>query len=345
MLVTSSEEQVLHVKRLDLHGAIDTARGLEALPEAPVYVIDFSALEWTEPFGLLFFARKLRKFADSRKPSRCRAINYQEHGYAAHMGFFQSFGLGFGKDPGEALGSTRYVPITSMRIEDLEREAASDYVDVRDTIEARCASLATVLTHSEGGDLQHTLGYSLREIFRNVLEHSQADTIWYAAQYWPTKGLVELSILDEGIGVRQSLSRNPHLNIHDDEDALRYALLPGVSGVAFRGGPRQRRDEWANSGYGLFMTSQICARGGNFVICSGTSGIMLENGEQKSLAVDIAGTALRLQIHVPEIRALNEALEDLRKRGTSIAGELRHTVNLTASMSSRMLSKDFSQKG
>ncbi|MEM5434723.1 hypothetical protein [Paraburkholderia diazotrophica] len=344
MSVASSEEPILHVKRLDLNGAIAAARELEGFPEAPLYVIDFGSLEWTEPFGLLFFARKLRKFADGRKPSRCRAINFQEHAYAAHMGFFQSFGLDFGKDPGEALGNTRYIPITSMRIDDLEREAASDYVDVRDTIEARCASLATVLTHSEGGALQHTLGYSLREIFRNVLEHSQADAIWYAAQYWPTKGLVELSILDEGVGIRQSLSRNPHLSIRNDEDALRYALLPGVSGAAFRGGPRQRRDEWANSGYGLFMTSQICARGGNFVICSGASGMLLENGVEKSLAVNIAGTALRLQIHVPELCALNEALEDLRKRGAAIAGELRHNANLTASMSSRMLSKDFARK-
>ncbi|WP_063888780.1 hypothetical protein [Burkholderia stagnalis] len=341
MAVGRPDELVLKVRRLDLNGAVETSRELCLFPEASLYTIDFGPLEWVEPFGLLFFARQLRIFSDRRKPNRCRAINHHVHGYAAHMGFFQSFGLDFGNDPGEAPGNTRYVPITSSRIADLEREAVENCVDVRDVIERKCATLATVLTHNEEGDVQNTLGYSLREIFRNVLEHSQADTIWYAAQYWPSKEVVELSILDQGVGVRKSLSRNPHLSIHDDEDAIRFALLPGVSGVAFRGAPRQRRDVWANSGYGLFMTSQLCSRGGSFMICSGTSGLLLKNGVESKFPVDFEGTALRLQIYVPQIRGLNEELEDLRKRGATIAGELRHTANLTASLSSRMLSKDF----
>jgi hypothetical protein len=343
MAVDRRDELVLKVHRLDLNGAMKAARELALLPENQLYTIDFGPLEWIEPFGLLFFARQLRTFSDRRKPNKCRAINHHRHGYAAHMGFFQSFGLDFGNDPGEAPGNTRYVPITSLHIADVEREAAENYVDVRDIIERKCASLATVLTHNEDGDLQNTLGYSLREIFRNVLEHSQAETIWYAAQYWPSKELVELSILDQGVGIQKSLSRNHHLNIRNDADAIRFALLPGVSGVAFRGGPRQRRDAWANSGYGLFMTSQICSRGGSFMICSGRSGLLLNDGVESNLDVDFEGTALRLQIYIPEIRALNEELEALRKRGTTIAGELRHTANLTASMSSRMLSKDFSR--
>jgi hypothetical protein len=79
------------------------------------------------------------------------------------------------------------------------------------------------------------------------------------------------------------------------------------------------------------------------MICSGRSGLLLNDGVESNLDVDFEGTALRLQIYIPEIRALNEELEALRKRGTTIAGELRHTANLTASMSSRMLSKDFSR--
>lgn len=334
-------EEVLKVDRLDLDGAIESARALWALPLAQSYVIDFAALEWVEPFGMLFFARQLRAFADQHKPAKCRAVNHEGHGYAAHMGFFQSFGLSFGKNPGEAPGSTQYVPITSLTLSELRREASEHYKDMREVIETRCTGLAAVLTRNENGKLQSTLGYSLREIFRNVLEHSRADTIWYAAQHWPTKQLVELSILDQGVGVRRSLSRNPHLTIRDDEDAIRFALLPGVSGVAFRGGPRQRRDEWVNSGYGLFMTSQLCARGGSFLLCSGGRGLLLRDGTDAAFDVAFDGTALRLEIYVPEVRGLNEALEDLRKRGAIIAGELRQIANLTASVSSRMLSKDF----
>jgi hypothetical protein len=341
VIVSIGQEVVLRVNRLDLSGAIETAHALWALPQAQVYVIDFAGLDWVEPFGMLFFARQLRTFADKHKPARCRAINHERHGYAAHMGFFQSFGLSFGKAPGEAPGNIQYVPMTGLTIAELQREAGDQFAEVREIIEKRCTNLAAILTRNEGGHVQDTLSYSLREIFRNVMEHSRADTIWYAAQYWPTKQLVELSILDQGIGVRRSLSRNPHLAIQNDEDALRFALLPGISGVAFKGGPRQRKDEWANSGYGLFMTSQLCARGGSFMICSGGCGLLLKNGSDTTFNVGLEGTALRLEIYVPEVGGLNQALEDLRRHGATFAGELRQTANLTASMSSRMLSKDF----
>ncbi len=336
------DEVVLKVVRLDLQGAIEICRELWALPAAQRYVIDFAPLEWLEPFGMLLFARQLRTFADRRKPARFRAINHEGHGYAAHMGFFQSFGLNFGNHPGEAAGSMQYVPITGMPVAELEAEAGQRSVDEREVIESRCWRLAAVLARADDSPLQNTLSFSLREIFRNVLEHSRADTIWYAAQYWPAKQMVELSILDQGIGVRSSLARNPHLKIEGDEDAIRLSLLPGISGVAFKGGPRMRRDAWANSGYGLFMTSQLCARGGSFTICSGQHGLLLENGTETTFDVGLEGTALRLKIYVPEVRGLNETLENLRKRGALIAGELRQTANLTASMSSRMLSKDFS---
>lgn len=335
------QEVVFRISRLDLWGAIEAAHALWALPLAQVYVVDFAALDWVEPFGMLFFARQLRAFADKRKPARCRAINHERQGYAAHMGFFQSFGLSFGKAPGEAFGNMQYVPMTGLTIVELQREAGEQFADVREIIERRCTNLAAILTRNEGENIQDTLSYSLREIFRNVLEHSRADTIWYAAQYWPSKQLVELSILDQGVGVRRSLSRNPHLAIQNDEDAVRFALLPGVSGVAFKGGPRQRKDEWTNSGYGLFMTSQLCARGGSFMICSGRRGLLLKNGSETTFDVGFDGTALRLEICIPEVRGLNEELDNLRKHGAMLAGELRQTANLTASMSSRMLSRDF----
>lgn len=329
------------VSCLDMRGAIATARELWALPLAQQYVIDFKPLRWVEPFGMLYFSRQLRAFSDSRKPAKCRAVNYEKQGYAAHMGFFQAFGLNVGKELGEVAGTDRYIPITELNIRGLHIEAGGSDVDVREVIEHRCAQLASVLTHNEGGAIQSTLSYSLREIFRNVVEHSRADSIWFAAQYWPTKQLVELSILDEGIGIRAGLSRNPHLSIQNDEDAIRLALLPGISGIAFEGGPRLRNDEWANSGYGLFMTSQLCARGGSFMLCSGERGILLDGNRDEAFDVAFSGTAIRLGIFVPEVQSLNAALEGLRRRGREIAGELAHAANLSASMSSRMLAKDF----
>jgi hypothetical protein len=161
------------------------------------------------------------------------------------------------------------------------------------------------------------------------------------AQYWPEKDWVELAILDEGVGIRSTLARNPHLAIPSDIGALRLALLPGVSGVAFKGGPRQRKDAWANSGYGLYMTSQLCARGGSFLICSGSAGLFLERGVETTFETNFAGTALRLCLSTTQLGSLSATLEHLRKAGSEVARGLAVGANVTASMSARSLKKDF----
>lgn len=68
---------------------------------------------------------------------------------------------------------------------------------------------------------------------RNVVEHSKLDLIEYCGQYWPSRHMVEVAILDVGNGVRRGLRHNPYLNISSDRDALHLALLPWVSGKRF----------------------------------------------------------------------------------------------------------------
>lgn len=341
MVTGASTVVTSRIGRLDLRGALTCSADLDRLPEARHYVFDFKGMEWVEPFGMLYFASQLRQFKNKRTSSRFQAVGYETHGYPAHMGFFHAFGLSHGKDLGAAPGSLQYVPITAVSVAELERESASEGEDVRETIERHSERLAEVLTRGVGGDLQSTLSYSLREILRNVVEHSKADMIWFAAQHWPERQLVELSILDEGAGIRTSLSRNPHLNVDKDADAIRMALLPGVSGVAYKGGPRQRKDAWVNSGYGLFMTSQLCATGGSFLVCSGDHCLVMRGGREEVMASRFDGTAIRMTIATGEVGNLNGVLEHLRIRGAAIAGELKLAANVTASMSARMLRKDF----
>ncbi|MFC0349101.1 hypothetical protein [Undibacterium danionis] len=341
MQESSVEPLKFYVECLDLDGALKAAKELRLLPEHSSYLIDFSKLSWFEPFGMLYFARQLRDFADSRKPATCQAVGHEKHGYAAYMGFFRTFGLEFGNEVGEAPGSSAYIPITELKIRELHLEAGQSQREVQEIIEMRCAKLATVLARNANGALHETLTYSLREILRNVTEHSNADSIWYAAQYWPSKNLVELSILDQGLGIRATLSRNPHLAISNDADALRLALLPGVSGRAFKGGPTLRKDEWANSGYGLYMTSQICSNGGSFTICSGEEGLIFSKGIERKLEVGFSGTAIRLCIYVPEVKSLNEAFSQFNELARTIDQRVPEPSRLTASMSSRMLSDHF----
>lgn len=323
--------------RLDLEGSLEATRLLQQVPMAKLYKLDFSKLQFVEPFGMLFFATQLRQFREANPQSRFLAEDYKKHSYAAYMGFFQTFGLNFGNVPGQAPGNSQYAPITCLSLEEFKQEAASKYEDEREAIERISMKLASVLVRQDSGPLYETLSYSLREIFRNVIEHSEAVAIWYAAQYWPEKGWAELCVLDEGVGIKASLERNPHLTITSDIDALKGALLPGISGVAYKGGPKQHKGIWANSGYGLFMTSQLCQRGGSFVITSGQGGFLMRSEGQHSFVSAFQGTAIRMQFYVPTIQELSKTLDELRQLGAEIAGTLKQNANITASMSSRML--------
>ena len=49
--------------------------------------------------------------------------------------------------------------------------------------------LAAVLSDEEAS--RTTISYALRELIRNAMEHSDADSVWYAAQSWPKLDEVE----------------------------------------------------------------------------------------------------------------------------------------------------------
>ena len=69
---------------------------------------------------------------------------------------------------------------------------------------------------------------------------------------------VEIAIIDRGVGLRPTLSRNPHLTIASDHDAIMYALSPGISGKFYEGVRIDRNNPYQNSGFGLYMNCRLC---------------------------------------------------------------------------------------
>ena len=255
------------------------------------------------------------------------------------MGLFKSFGLDHGNEPGAAFGSGTYIPLTRFTVRRIVGEARSEYVHHGEVIEGEARRIAHMLTRSDDGAITETLTYAVREIMRNVVEHGQASHIWYAAQYWPTKNKVEVSILDEGVGLLPSLSRNPRLHVDSNQKAIFLALQPGVSGIPKE--KRRRSDgDWVNSGYGLFMTSSLCQAGGDFTIFNGSDALRLDANGSEFLSCSFQGVAIRMVLDTSKIRDLDSSLTELREKGEAIAREFGNTdTELSASKMSRMLSK------
>lgn len=290
---------------------------------------------------MAYVANEMKRFRQSKAEFRFVALNYKNHSYPAHMGFFQAFGLNHGNAPGEAPGSSTYIPLTLLDVADIEQEAVRRFLNPGDVIEEKAAQIAQLLIRQAEGNLIDTLTFSIREIMRNVVEHSGSGVIEYCGQYWPTQNMVEVAILDVGEGVRYGLRNNPDLNITCDRDALHLALLPGVSGKMYRGVKRRSNDAWQNSGFGLYMTSRICRAGGSFFIASNNAGILLDNAGKHDRQTSYQGTALRLRFNTSALTNYDEMLARFRRDGYAAAQHFAGDQAIAPSLASTMLARDF----
>lgn len=329
-------ERTITLREMDADGCADFINQLSAQPGVDRYTVDLSKIEFFSPFGMLVCSRALKSFRDEQSDCEFLLVDWERHTYPAHMGFFQAFGAEFGNPPGEAPGNARYLPINLLDLNLMRADARRNMTVVQNVIEDEAFRLAAVLVQDASDDLRELLGFAMTEMFRNVLEHSEAAQIGYCAQYWPTKDQVEVGILDSGRGVRAALGANPHLNIESDQHALHLALLPGVSGTMYEGVRQDPYDGWANSGFGLYMTSGICRSAGDFLICSGNGGVKLQGEEKRDVALGLPGTALRLRLHPSELEGADETLRALVRQGEEMAEGLDGAVT-TASAASKLL--------
>lgn len=305
-------------RRLIFEESIDFVKTIKSLSLAEEFVFDFADLHQIDPLSLLYVSSEIKNCRDTFKHSGFRIVNHggSNCSYMAHMGFFQAFGADFGKFPGEAPGNQKYLPITILNIDEIKEEASNLMINPAELMESNSRNLANILAQGSNHDLVDVLTYCLREIFRNSIEHSEATQFGYCAQYLPSKNEVSLAIIDRGIGLRKSLSNNPNLEIRNDLEAIELALQPGISGKVYAGQKRKPKGVWANSGYGLYMTSNICKMGGNFFISSGSSGRLMTDSFSRDFETPIRGTALNLTINTKRIGSLNKMLEEIRNQVT-----------------------------
>ena len=168
-------------RRLPFETAVQFSCELASLPLDRNFFFDFDNVGRIEPFALLFLSSELQRCQSKRPNSKFSALRFESCGYAAHMGFFKAFGLDHGNAPGEAKGSNTYIPITIFDSGVIQKQAAENYEAVGHFIEGKAEEMARMLTRNNSGDLLDTLSYSIREITRNVLEHSKSDQFGFCA--------------------------------------------------------------------------------------------------------------------------------------------------------------------
>lgn len=337
------EEIIIKVPRnLILDLTIEFISSFKDIRKQAKYVFDFEEQRRIDPFSLLLLSSELTLFKGQNLGSEFVARNFKHCEYPAHMGFFQAFGMNYGNIPNTVVrNNDRYIPMRLFNVSDIKQAARDMNVNPGEVLQDYAEDIGKVLTQdskeANGPDdkiLREILSYSIREILRNIVEHSNSKQFGFCAQYLPSQDVVSFSVLDRGMGIRNSLLNNPKLTLKSDLEAIRESLKPGVSGKVYAGQKNKPKGIWANSGFGLYMTSNICKMGGSFFIASGDKGLYFTDKDEKILAVKIEGTAINLAINLNQKNKLSEILKKLRdSAGSTDIKASQSTMNKSRSKS------------
>ena len=291
---------------------------LEEGADAPTLDFDFSQVGFVYPHATLVAAAAIVHTRDQRR-ARGLPTRYIKEGltqgtptaaasYLGHVGFFQFLGIPFGNAPGEAPGSSTYLPITRLSRDGLSADDGE--AAVYRAVEQESYRLAH-LVWSDDTAIE-LLAYCFRETIRNVFEHAMTDSCALMAQkYMGTD--VELAVVDFGRGIHASLSEVfPGIS---PEAALREALKPGIT----RSVRDEGRGKWENTGYGLFVLSELGRQGGSFSIWSGPHRLTAGATEELTsvAAAHLAGTAIQLRVRTTDAEHFPNHLADIVRRGES----------------------------
>lgn len=180
--------------------------------------------------------------------------------------------------------------------------------------------------------------YTVGELVRNVLEHSQAKHgAIVAAQYSREQNIIRLGICDTGIGIRDSMAHAWPNHSHTALDAIKWALMPGVSGTTMRDGGSEE-----NAGAGLFIVKSISLLTRDYFVLYSGSGVYRllkrradvkkinlhsdpdrDKNSQSNEAPAFPGTLVAIDLSLDRIDEFATLLESIRKAYASAVQERR----------------------
>lgn len=308
-----------HVQVLDICKRIHE---LEPNDDEPI-CFDFTGYYENSPFSNLVLINALRHVR-AKYPDAVLSIKPNSNSYLTFVGFYQAIGINYGNPPGAARGSDTYVPVT-----EINTDSPLFYNDLGDVV----GKLAKTLNYSPA--LEYMLRYVFYESIRNVHEHAKADSVLVAAQKWPSRSLLEISIADAGCGVTESLGKRFS---KEPIELLRLACQPGITALS-NASYTADNDPLRNSGYGLFVMKELTIRcKGRFMLCSDNHALLynysVDGAKEYVLPTEYKGLALCLQFRTNEVINFYSEIPNIAHHGEVLASNTEGAIK-KASRSSR----------
>ncbi|MFA5158448.1 MAG: hypothetical protein WC451_04680 [Patescibacteria group bacterium] len=186
------------------------------------------------------------------KPEKinCEKFEARSGHYAERMGLFKILGIKSGISIIEHESAGRFIPLTQIK----NSKELTEFI-----------SEMTPLLHLDSRNAE-TIKYIVSELVRNVLEHSDSKNgAILSAQYHKKSNTIRIGIADTGVGIKKTINVSHFAG--SDLEAIRLALVPGITGTTKREGGTEY-----NAGAGLFFIKSIASVNRNFfLIYSGSA--------------------------------------------------------------------------
>ena len=146
------------------------------------------------------------------------------------------------------------------------------------------------------------------------------------AQKWDD-GFAEIAIADQGIGLTESLKESHKIN--SSEEAISLAIKPGISSDS----SPENDDKWQNSGFGLYVVSELGSMMGEFALASDGKIMFASNGNTSWYDVPIHGTAVKLKINTNEADYWPNVQLQIVSQGENLAKDIPGSKKRASKMS------------
>lgn len=247
----------------------------------------------------------------------CQKITAKSGHYLERMGLFGFLGIDSEMKITEHDPSGRFIPLVQITKSDDLTRFISEMIP---------------LLHLAPRQVE-PIKYIVSELVRNVLEHAETKHgAIICAQYYKRSNTIRVGIADTGIGIRKSLSRSYPTS--DDIEAVKLALMPGVTGTTSRGGGTAQ-----NAGAGLFFIKSIAYTSHNFFVIYSGAGMykllrrkyndklvlhadpLLDRHSESSDLPEWQGTAVGIDISLDSTSEFNSILDLIRDTYTQAVRE------------------------
>lgn len=167
----------------------------------------------------------------------CEKVIAKSGHYLVRMGLFDFLKIDPGITISEHESSGRFIPLKQIKNSEELTKFLTDMIPL----------LHLPSSHAE------SIRYIVSELVRNVLEHSESrDGAILSAQYFKKSNTIRIGIVDTGVGIKKTINQSHRAPT--DLEAIRLALMPGITGTTNREGGTEQ-----NAGAGLFFIKSIAS--------------------------------------------------------------------------------------